>query len=104
MTPLDAASAVTGVAVSALYFSIFRRAVRRSMSAGVPGRFALVLGVGLRQLGLAVVLVGLWRAGLSWPWLFGGLAGGVLLHRLLLLRAWPAASSASAFARSDETP
>lgn len=89
MTPLELVSAVTGVAVSALYFWVFRRAIRHSISSGVPGRFALVAGVGLRQLGLAIVLVGLWRAGLASPWLFGGLVGGVLLHRLWLLRPLP---------------
>lgn len=102
MTSLDLVSAITGVGVSAIYFWVFRRAIRRSMSSGVPGRFALVLGVGLRQLGLAVVLVGLWRAGLAWLWLFGGLVGGVLLHRMLLLRPLPGGVPEGAAGRASE--
>lgn len=104
MTSLQIVSALVGGGLSLIYFQVFRRAIMRAVESGRYGRGALVAGIALRQAALGALLVVLWRVGLNGPWLLGGLACGVLGHRILLVKGWPTNADMSAFTRSDEAP
>lgn len=103
MTAARLLALVVGLVVAAGYFRVFHAVVRKGLAKGQVGRFAFIVGVGVRQLGLAAVIAALWKLGLDWAWLIGGLLLGVMGYRLLLLRGWPATGEQHAFSVTDES-